>query len=145
MTFYSSAVLLLLRFSTSFINANCLMRRLFTMSAGDRLSLSQKGLEGRERQSDASDHSRAQSKEYNYTCIFVMLLPEGIDNILDLALLFSCQRETDHASQVLSLVPSSLFTKTARGVLFPWKQQKQNRISHHVQRSLTLPSWRGSC
>lgn len=65
-----------------------------------------------------SDHSRAQSEEYNYTCIFVMLLPEGIDNILDLALLFSCQRETDRASQVLSLVLSSLFTKTAKGVLF---------------------------
>lgn len=66
-----------------------------------------------------SDNSKAQSKEYNYTCIFVILLPEGTDNILDLALLFSCQSETDDASPVLSLVPSSLFTKTAREVLFP--------------------------
>lgn len=92
-----------------------------------------------------SDNSKAQSEEYNYTCIFVILLPEGIDYALDLALLFSCQRETDYASQVLSLVPSSLFTKTAQGVLFPWKQQKQNRINHHVQTSLSLPSQRGSC
>lgn len=66
-----------------------------------------------------SDNNKAQSEEYNYTCIFVILLPEGIDNTLDLALLFLCQRETDDASQVLSLVPSSLFTKTAQGVLFP--------------------------
>lgn len=34
-----------------------------------------------------SDYSKAQSEEYNYTYIFVILLPEGIDNILDLVLL----------------------------------------------------------
>lgn len=57
--------------------------------------------------------------------------------------LFSWQRETDDTSEVLSLVPSSLFTETAQGVL--WKQQKQNGISHHAQRSLSLPSQRGLC
>lgn len=69
-----------------------------------------------------SDNIKVRSEECNYTCIFIILLPEGIDNILDLDLLFSCQRETDYASQVLSLVPSSLFTKTAGEVLFPQKQ-----------------------
>jgi len=88
------------------------------MSAGDTqsLSLSQKGLGGRNM---PSDNSKAQSEEYDYICIFVISLPEGIDNILDPAFLFSCQRETDDASKVLPFMPSFLFTKTAQGVLFP--------------------------
>lgn len=39
-----------------------------------------------------SDNNKALSEEYNYKCIFVILLPEAVDNILDLALFFSCHR-----------------------------------------------------
>lgn len=37
-----------------------------------------------------SDYSKTQREDYSCTCIFVIPLPEGIDDILDLALLFWC-------------------------------------------------------
>lgn len=65
-----------------------------------------------------SDNSKAQSEEYNYTRIFVIILPEAVDNSLDLALFFYVTDKQMMLVKYFFWCPP-LFTKTAPGVLFP--------------------------
>lgn len=66
-----------------------------------------------------SDNSKAQREEYNYILIFVILLPEAVDNILDLALFFFHVKDKQMMLVKYFFWCPPLFTKIALRALFP--------------------------